>query len=116
MMQINYLWPTLGAPPTANVALKVSTVSATLSPTNSGDNSQIITHAFNLSNAQITQGWPKVFFEPLDSLAQGSNWYVLSQNPNFTIVGRGATTASLEATANAGQVEIQIDRIWSGSK
>ncbi len=114
-MQVSYLWPVAGAPPTAQQAFKVSTVQVGLNPVSSLDNSQILTHNFNLTAAQISQGWPAVAFEPLDSLAQGSNWFVLSQNPNFTIVGRGASTASLDTTNNM-QVICRIDRIWSGSK
>jgi len=116
MLAINYLWPTAGAPPTAAVAFKISTVSVGLSPTNSGDNSQILTHAFNLSNAQLTQGFPFVWFEPLDSLAQGSNWYLLSSAPNYVIIARGASTASLETVTGTQQAICRIERPWSGSK
>jgi hypothetical protein len=114
-MQVSYLWPTAGAPPTGALAAKVSTVSVGLNPTNSGDTSQILTHAFNLSNAQLTQGFPFVWFEPLDALASGSNWYLLSSNPNFVIVARGATTASLDTTNNV-QTICRIERPWSGGK
>ena len=114
-MQVSYLWPTAGAPPTAAVAFKVSTVSVGLNPVNSGDTSQILTHAFNLSNAQLTQSFPLVWFEPLDALAQGSNWFVLSSAPNYIIAARGATTASLDTTNNM-QVICRMERPWSGSK
>ncbi len=115
MMQVSYLWPVAGAPPTAAQAYKVSTVSVGLNPVNSGDNSQILTHAFNLSNAQLTQGFPFVWFEPLDSLASGSGWYLLSSATNFVIAARGANTASLDTTNNM-QVICRIERPWSGSK
>jgi len=114
-MQVNYLWPTLGAPPTPAVAFKVSTVNVGLNPVSSLDNSQILTHCFNITPTEITQGFPKVGFEPLDTLAGGSGWYVISNAANFTIVGRGASTASLDTTNNV-QVICHIDRPWSGSK
>src|ERR1700679_991410 len=111
-MQVSYLWPTAGAPPTGAVAAKVSTVSVGLNPTNSGDTSQILTHAFNLSIPQLTQAFPFVAFEPPESRGQGSNWYLLSSNPNFVIVARGATTASLDTTNNI-QTICRIERPWS---
>ena len=114
-MQIYYLWPTAGAPPTGAVASKVSVVNVGLNPTNSGDNSQIITHAFGLTTQQISQGWPHIYFDFRDSLAPASLWYVQSVNANFIVVGRGATTAGVDSTNNQ-QVVVGIDRIWSGSK
>lgn len=116
-IQISYL--NVGGPgnvpPTAPQAFRVSTVDVGLNPTNSGDMSQILTHNLGITTQEISQGWPKVSFEPLDSLAQGSNWYVLSQAPNFTIVARGGTTAGVDTTNNM-QVICRIDRQWSGSK
>lgn len=115
-MTVNYL--NVGGPgnvpPTAQQAARVSTCQVALSPTNSGDTSQIITHNFGLTAAELTQGWPEVIFEPLTALAQASNWFVLSQAPAFTIVARGGTTAGVD-TANQ-QVIARIGRIWSGSK
>jgi hypothetical protein len=116
-MQVSYL--NVGGPgnvpPTAQQATRVSTVNVGLNPVNSGDTSQSITHMWGLPNAFISQGWPEVWFEGLDTLAQGSNWYCLSKAPNFAIVGRGANTASLDTTNNQ-QVICRIDRIWSGAK
>ena len=101
-MTVNYL--NVGGPgnvpPTAAQALNVNTVNVSLSPTNSGDTSQVITHNFNLPPSDITAGWPTVDLDPLNALAAGSNWFALSQNPNFTILARGGTTAGVD-TANA---------------
>jgi hypothetical protein len=115
MMQIYYLWPIAGSPPTAAQASKVSVVNVGLNPTNSADNSQIITHNFGLTTQQISQGWPHVYFDFRDSLGPASLWYVQSVNPNFVVVGRNATTAGVDTTNNQ-QVVVAIDRIWSGSK
>lgn len=117
MMQVYYL--NVGGPgntpPTANQARSVSVVNVGLNPTNSGDTSQIITHNFGLTTQQISQGWPHIYFDFRDSLAPASLWYVQSVNPNYIVVGRGATTAGVDTTNNM-QVVCGIDRIWSGSK
>jgi len=114
MMQIYYLWPG-SAVPTPTTARTVSVINVGLNPTNSADNSQIITHCFGLTTQQISQGWPHIYFDFRDSLGPASLWYVQSVNPNFIVVGRGATTAGVDTTNNQ-QVIVGIDRIWSGSK
>lgn len=90
-----YLWPQTSAPTLAQ-ALAVNTVVATVVASAAADTSAIITHAFNLSNAEITQGWPRTTLVPQgdDTTA---NWFEASQNPNFTVLqkptlGTGPTT------------------------
>lgn len=109
-MVVNYL--NVGGPgnvaPTLAQALNVNTVNVSLSPAASGDNSQVITHNFGLPASDITAGWPETVINGLDTLATLSLWYILSQNPNFSIVARGANTAGID-TANA-QVLVSISR------
>jgi hypothetical protein len=109
-MIVNYL--NAGGPgniaPTATQALSFNTLNVSLSPQSTLDTSQSITHNLNLPASDITAGWPEFTFNPLDALAQSSNYFALSQNPNFMIVGRAGTTAGID-TANA-QVIVSISR------
>ncbi len=109
-MTLNYLSAGTGStPPTAALAYAVNTVNVTLSPAASTDNSQAITHNFNLPAADISSGWPEIVINGLDTLASASAWFVLSQNPNFSVIGRGANTLGLESGANA-QVLVSISK------
>lgn len=109
-MIVNYL--NVGGPgnvpPTAAQALNVNTVNVGLSPQSTLDNSQAITHMFNLPASDISAGWPTPHFIPSDYTAGSSGWYNISQNPNFSIVGRVGTTAGID-TANI-QVIYNISR------
>jgi|SRR5271165_5296201 len=111
MMIVNYL--NVGGPgnvaPTLIQALGVNTVVAQMTPTNSGDTSQSVTHMFGLSTQDLSSGWPEVVFEPLDSAAAGSGWFVASQASNFTVFGRGGTTAGVDNSANL-QINMYISR------
>lgn len=105
---ISYLYPTnLGPLAGGNVAptqlqmgsaisgAKFNTVVATVVATAAADTSAVITHNFQLTNAEISQGWPRVIL-----VSQGDEttaaWYEASENPNYTVLvkntlGVGAT-------------------------
>jgi hypothetical protein len=51
----------------------------------------IITHDFQLSAAEITLNYPVVVLTPLDGNAITSPWFEVSQNPNYTVLGKGST-------------------------
>jgi hypothetical protein len=108
---LNYLNVGSGStPPTAAQAYAVNSINVTLSPANSADISQAITHNFGLATADISAGWPAYELNPLDTLAIASGWYFQSQNPNFMVMGRYATTAGLETVAGNPQVLLTIQR------
>lgn len=106
---INYLNVGSGStPPTAAQAYGVNTLNVTLSPSASTDVSQTITHNFNLPASDISAGWPEVTINGLDTLAGASAWYVVTQNPNFTAMGRLGTTAGVDA--GAAQILVSISK------
>lgn len=67
--------------------LVIATVLAGLA----ADVQAIITHDFNLSAAEITLNYPVVVLTPLDGNAITSPWFEVSQNPNYTVLGKGTT-------------------------
>lgn len=104
---LNYLYPVAGAtPPTAAQAAVVSTVIATVLPTSSTDATQIVTHNFNLPASDITAGFPTVSFQALDLIGAINNWFVISQNPNYTVLGKNASAG----TDSVAQVQVNITR------
>jgi hypothetical protein len=94
---INYLWPFTTAPTIGQLTnTPYRTVIATVQASLAADTSAVITHDFNMTAADITQGFPKV-----DLVYQGdettSPWYEASENPNYTVLqkntlGAGALT------------------------
>jgi hypothetical protein len=68
-------------------SLVIATVLAGLA----ADVQAIITHDFNLSAAEITLNYPVVVLTPLDGNAITSPWFEASQNPNYTVLGKGTT-------------------------
>ncbi len=102
---INYLWPApvnnSSTPPTSVQAAAVNSVVATIYPGNSADNAIYITHNFGVSNSDITNGFPLVSVEPIDSLGSGSNYYISTQNANYVGLSRGGTTAGVDSQAQA---------------
>jgi hypothetical protein len=104
---LNYTYPVTGAtPPTAAQASVVSSVIATLLPTSSTDASQIVTHNFGLPAADITAGWPTTVVSALDLIGAINNWFVISQNPNYTVLGKNASAG----TDSVAQVQVTITR------
>ena len=83
-------------------AAKFNTVIATVSASAAGDTSAVITHNFQLTAGEISQGFPRTVLEFLTD-ATSSPWFVASQNPNYTVIQKN--------TLNAGPtVEVIIDR------
>lgn len=96
-----YLWPLLGsAPVNPNIFGKVI---ATVAAGAAADTSALITHAFALPNADISQGFPVVTLTPLDSNSITSPWFVASQNPNYTVLQKNTVDTT-------GTVQVTIDR------
>jgi hypothetical protein len=109
---LTYLWPTnngpLGggnvAPTVAQMILtEYSTVVATVSASAAGDTSAIITHDFGLPASDISAGFPQLTLVPQDASEITSSWFELSENPNFTILGKGTVAAG-------GAVKVFIQR------
>lgn len=67
--------------------LVIATVLAGLA----ADVQAIVTHDFQLSPAEITLNYPLVTLTPLDGNDITSPWFEVSQNPNFTVLGKGST-------------------------
>jgi hypothetical protein len=100
-----YLWPQTAAPTFAQ-ALAANTVVATLQPADTADTGQI-THAFNLSSADMAAGWPTITVEPLLSSAALSNWSIASLDPNYVGFLKNNSTAG---TASSAQIRVKISR------
>lgn len=98
---ITYTYPQTSAP-TAVQARAANMVVATVAASAAADTSAVITHNFALSNAEITQGFPRTVIVPQAS-EQSSNWFEASQNPNFTVLQK--PTADTGPTA-----KVFIDR------
>lgn len=91
---ITFLYPYTTAPTAAQqAAVPHSTVVATVSASAAADTSAVITHNFNLSAAEITQGFPTVILAPQDGNEITSAWFELSENPNYTVLGKGTVAA-----------------------
>lgn len=99
---ITYLYPTNNGPLAGgNVAPTIAqmgppgarrfnTVIATVVASAAGDTSAVITHDFQLTNSEISQGFPRVIINPLsDTFGTSAIWFQASQNPNFTVLQKG---------------------------
>lgn len=113
---ITYLYPTNNGPlaggnvaPTQvqigqPTARRFNTVIATVVATAAGDTSAVITHNFQLTNSEISQGFPRVIINPLsDTFGTSAIWFQASQNPNFTILQKGTL-----GTGPTSGVEVQL--------
>jgi hypothetical protein len=81
--------PTILQQYTSPRSLVIATVLAGLA----ADVQAIVTHDFQLSAAEITLNYPVVVLTPLDGNAITSPWFEVSQNPNYTVLGKGTTAA-----------------------
>lgn len=84
---ITYLYPRTAAPSAGQTA---SMVVATVVASAAADTSAIITHAMNLANSEISQGFPQTIITPLADGAT-SPWFEASQAPNFTVLQKTTT-------------------------
>lgn len=100
---ITYLYPGTVAPPAIPNPLPQSMVIATVVATAAADTSAVITHQFGLSNAEITQGFPRVAIIAQDGNEITSPWWEASENPNYTILQKGTV-------AIGGLAKVIIDR------
>lgn len=91
---ITYLFPFTTAPTAAQqAAVPHSTVVATIQASAAADTSAVVTHNFNLSNAEITQGFPVPILTPQDSNEITSPWFEASENPNYSVFQKNTTAA-----------------------
>ena len=94
VVTITFLFPYTTAPTAAQqAAVPHSTVVATVVAGAASDTSAVITHNFNLSAAEITQGFPTVILQPQDSNEITSPWFEASENPNYTVLQKNTTAA-----------------------
>jgi hypothetical protein len=106
-VSVNYRRPVFGVtPPTQLQTQRLSTVVAVLAGTAAADSQAIITHNLNMSNADISQGFPTLDWEPLDTTFYAANWFEASQSNNFVVLQKGA---GVGATAN-NQAKVTISR------
>jgi len=98
---ISYLYPITTGPPTGSQVTNM--VIATVVGSAAGDTSAVITHNFGLAAGEITQGFPRVVIEGQDGNSITSPWFELSENPNYTVLGKGTVAAG-------GTVKVTIDR------
>jgi hypothetical protein len=83
-------------------AARFNAVIATVSASAAGDTSAVITHNFQLTASEISQGFPRTVIT-FTSDETSSPWYQSSQNPNYTVLQKN--------TLNAGpSAEVFIDR------
>jgi hypothetical protein len=80
-----------------------SLVIATVAAGASSDALAIITHDFGLSAAELALDYPVVTITPLDGDDITSPWFEVSQNPNYTVLGKGTV-------AQGGAVKVAISR------
>lgn len=84
----SYLFPATTTPTFTQGSMVIATVASSAA----GDNSAIITHAFGLSNAEISQGFPILTFDNQGD-EQSGGWFEVSENPNFVVLGAGTSAA-----------------------
>lgn len=104
---VTYLRPAGTSAPTQKAVSRQCTVIALLSFTAATDTQVFVTHNLNISAADISQGFPNLFYQPLDPSFYTAQWYQLSQNPNYVMLGK---TISVGALASAAQFELTIDK------
>ena len=89
---VTYLYPIAGSTPTVAQMQNFNMVVATVASSAAGDNSAVITHDLNLPASDISAGFPRVVINAqADDTTAG--FYVVSQNPNYTILGANALAA-----------------------
>jgi hypothetical protein len=108
---ISYLWPGTTVPlATANPdGIPQSTIVATVTATAAADTSAVITHQFNLTPAEITQGFPRLTLVPQADPEITSNWYEASEAPNYTVLQKNTTAAGVKT-------KVFISRPWQPEK
>lgn len=79
--------PTILQQYTSPRSLVIATVLAGLA----ADVQAIITHDFQLSASELSLNYPVVILTPLDGNAITSPWFEVSQNANYTVLGKGST-------------------------
>lgn len=89
---LTYLYPVAGATPTLAQMQNFNMVVATVASSAAGDNSAIITHDLNLPIADISSGFPRVVLNQQGDDTT-SSWYVVSQAPNYMILGANTSAA-----------------------
>jgi hypothetical protein len=93
-------------PPTVQKVQRQCTVIAILSGVLLTDTQVFISHNLNLPASDISQGFPNVFFEPLDPSFYAADWIEVSQNPLFTMLGKTVSVGNV--TGN--QLKVTIDK------
>ena len=113
---VYYLYPSVGsAATTTNIPTSkqmngnpgANTVIATVLPSANADASAIITHMMGLTTAQLSQGLPLISVEVLDNLGQLSNWSIVSQNPNYSVLAKNNTSQGADTVP---QIQVNVQR------
>lgn len=113
-VQVTYLHPSTGTTPPdfpVNPTVDVNMVVAVLTGVLATDTQVFISH--NLSIPDITAGFPRVDFTPLDPSFYTADWYVLSQESQFTML---AKTISVGALSAGSQMLVTVSRPHSITK
>lgn len=104
---VSYIRPNGTNPPTQRQVQRQCTVIVLVSFTSLTDTQLFVTHNLNLPASDISQGFPNLFYQPLDPSFYAAQWFQVSQNPNFVMLGK---TVSVGALASAAQFELTIDK------
>ena len=111
-ININYLYAgasfTPGTtPPTYAQSLLCNVVTATVYASSGPDTAAVITHNFALPAADISAGFPDVYFEALDTLAGLSGWWIQSIDPNWVGLGRLTSSQSQDTIPS---IKVKVSR------
>ena len=90
---LQYTYPAIAATaPSLATMQNFNMVVCTVASSASADNSAVITHDLNLPASDISAGFPRVVINAqADDTTSG--WYIVSQNPNYTILGANTLNA-----------------------
>lgn len=78
-------------------AARYNAVIATVSASASADTSAVITHNFQLTAGEISQGFPTTVIG-FTSDETSSPWFIASQNPNYTVLQKNTLNAGASAS------------------
>ena len=105
---VTYLNPATGTTaPTTLQSLNLNTVVATVNPNTNTPATTSITHMLGLASTDPAQGWPTISILALDALANTSNWFLISNDPNWITLQQANTSQGVDTVA---QIKVTIAR------
>jgi hypothetical protein len=105
---ITYLYPVNGTtPPTFLQSLDVNVVTALINSTSAPDTAAIVTTNFALPAADISAGWPDIYFEDLDTTFALNAWWIQSIDPNWVGLARLTSSAGTDTVPS---IRVKVSR------